>query len=824
MDALSIPSIRESIEKRMQENVTRSPLNSSSHHIPKNTTLYVLKRDGRSEPIMFDKITARMDELCDMEPKLKIDVILVAQRVIQGIFPGVKTSQLDKLAAETSACMTTIHPDYGKLAARISISNHQKQTKKNFSEVVAMQYAHMNKKRKGVSAPLVSKSFHDLVMKHATKLDEVLKYERDFYYDYFGFETLLKNYLMSMDKVVIERPQHMHMRVALAIHGEDIDSAIKTYELLSNLIYTHATPTIFNAGTPRQQLCSCFLVLMKEDSIEGIYDTLKDCAILSKHAAGLGIAVHCIRCFGSAIEGTNGISNGLVPMLKVYESTARYVDQGGGKRKGSFAIYSEPWHADIVSFLNLRKNTGKEQDRARDLFFALWIPDLFMKRVENDENWSLFCPNEAPGLADCYGDEFDQLYTTYEATEGLPRKTMKARDLWFQILESQIETGTPYMLYKDACNKKSNQKNLGTIKCSNLCTEIIEYTAPDEIAVCCLASIALPKFVNDGGFDHVHLFEVVKDVIKAQNKVIDVNFYPVEEAKRSNMRHRPLGLGVQGEADVFVKLRLPFESLAAKTLNRDIFETIYFAALTSSNEIAQRDGPYETYEGSPISKGILQFDMWGVEPTQRWDWATLRESIKKYGVRNSLLVAPMPTASTSQILGNTEGIDPRTSNIYARGVLAGQFVVVNTQLVDDLSNIGLWNTTMKDTIIAHDGSIQNIQGIPDELKAIYKTTWEISQKAVIDMAADRGAFIDQSQSMNIYIAEPNIQKLTSMHFYGWKKGLKTGMYYLRTRPAAQAIKFTIDNTLVKEAKERETKSTTPTNLLTCEPGCDNCGS
>ena len=704
---------------------------------------------------------------------------------------GVKTTELDNLAAETAAYLSTVHPDYGVLAARIAISNLQKQTSSSFSETMKMEHEYVNPKT-GKTSSLIADDVYQIIMENATTIDNAIKHERDFSYDYFGFKTLERSYLVRINNEIVERPQYMLMRVSNGIHKRNIEDAIKTYDLLSSKYFTHATPTLFNAGTPFPQMSSCFLLTMKDDSIDGIYDTLKRCALISKSAGGIGLSVHTIRAANSYIRGTNGTSNGLVPMLRVYNDTARYVDQGGGKRKGAFAIYLEPWHSDIFEFLDLKKNTGKEEVRARDLFFALWVCDLFMKRVEANEDWSLFCPNEATGLADCWGDKFEELYCKYEETPNLVRRKIKARDLWFAILESQVETGTPYILYKDSCNRKSNQQNLGTIRSSNLCTEIIEYTSPDEVAVCNLASIALPMYVVNGTFDHKKLFEITKVITRNLNKIIDENYYPIEEAKRSNLRHRPIGLGVQGLADVFIKLRLPWDSIGAQELNKDIFETIYFAALTASNEIAKIEGPYSSYEGSPVSNGILQFDMWGVTPSPRWDWSTLKQNIKQFGIRNSLLLAPMPTASTSQILGNNECFEPYTSNIYTRRVLAGEFTVVNRQLVEDLMELDLWSPSMKNAIVANSGSIQKIPEIPQNLKEIYKTVWEISQKVLINMAADRGAFIDQSQSFNVFIAEPNFQNLSSMHFYGWKKGLKTGMYYLRTRPAADAIKFTVE--------------------------------
>jgi ribonucleoside-diphosphate reductase alpha chain len=750
----------------------------------------VIKRDGRRETVKFDKITARIEKLSYSLNRNYVEPVQIAMKVINGIYDGVTTSELDNLAAEICATMATIHPDYAILAARIAISNLQKNTDKSFSKTMKQLYEYIDPKT-GERAGLLSDETYQVIKKHADALNSAIIYDRDFGYDYFGFKTLERSYLLKMHSKPAERPQHMLMRVAVGIHGDDLDAVIETYNLLSERWFTHATPTLFNAGTPKPQLSSCFLLTMQEDSILGIYDTLKQCALISQSAGGIGLSIHNIRATGSYIKGTNGHSNGIIPMLRVFNDTARYVDQGGNKRKGAFAIYLEPWHADIFEFLDLKKNHGKEENRARDLFYAMWISDLFMKRVENDENWSLFCPNEAPGLAEVWGEEFDKLYTQYEA-EGRARKVIKAQELWFKIIESQIETGTPYMLYKDACNSKSNQKNLGTIKSSNLCTEILEYTSPDEVAVCNLASLALPKFVVNGRFDHQKLFEVTKVVTRNLNKIIDVNYYPVPEARRSNMRHRPIGLGIQGLADVFAMLRMPFDSEEARGLNKDIFETIYFAALTSSMEQAQKFGHYESYPGSPISQGIFQFEMWGVSPESgRWDWEGLREQILKNGVRNSLLVAPMPTASTSQILGNNECFEPFTSNIYVRRVLSGEFVVVNKHLLNDLVKLGLWDEKMQNKLKATNGSVQDIAEIPQNLKDIYKTVWEIKQKAIIDMAADRGAYICQSQSLNIHLEDATFSKLTSMHFYAWKRGLKTGMYYLRTRPAADAIKFTV---------------------------------
>lgn len=718
-------------------------------------------------------------------------------KVIAGVYQGVNTIQLDDLAAETAAYMTTTHPDYAVLAARIAVSNLHKQTKKQFSAVISDLYHYVNPKTRK-RAPMISEETYKTVMDHAEELNSAIVYDRDFNYQYFGFKTLERSYLLRLEGKVAERPQQMIMRVAVGIHGEDIEAAIETYNLMSLKYFTHASPTLFSAGTPQPQLASCFLIDMKDDSIDGIYDTLKTCAMISKNAGGIGLNAHCIRATGSYIAGTNGTSNGLVPMLRVFNNTARYVDQGGNKRPGAFAIYLEPWHADVFAFLDLRKNHGKEEVRARDLFYALWIPDLFMKRVEQNSTWTLMCPSECPGLADVYGDEFEALYEKYER-EGRGRDTIRAQKLWYAILEAQTETGNPFMLYKDACNRKSNQKNLGVIRSSNLCTEIIEYTAPDEVAVCNLASLALPTFVdmNEEKFDFKKLHEVVQVVTKNLNKIIEINHYPVPEARKSNFRHRPIGLGVSGLADAFLALRMPFDSPEARQLNIQIFETIYHAALTASSDLAAKLGPYETYPGSPVSKGELQYDMWGVTPSDLWDWEALKEKIAKDGVRNSLLVAPMPTASTSQIMGFNECFEPYTSNIYSRRVLAGEFQVVNPWLLKDLVDRGLWSDNMKNRIIADGGSIQRIPNIPDELKALYKTVWELSQRHIVQMAADRGAFIDQSQSLNIHMQAPTMGKITSMHFTGWKLGLKTGMYYLRTMAASAPIQFTVDQEKLK---------------------------
>ena len=763
--------------------------------------MYVVKRDGRREQVQFDKITARVKKLC-YGLHANVDPVSVAMRVIEGVYDGVTTSELDNLAAEVAATNAVNHPDYAQLASRIAVSNLHKTTKKSFAEV--MQELHTY--RDPVTdepASLVADDVMEIIDANAEALDSAIIYDRDFSYDYFGFKTLERSYLLKVDGKVAERPQQMLMRVSVGIHKDDIESAIKTYNMMSEGWFTHATPTLFNAGTPKPQMSSCFLLTMQEDSISGIYDTLQQCAKISQNAGGIGLAIHDVRATGSYIRGTNGTSNGIVPMLRVFNDTARYVDQGGGKRKGSFAIYIEPWHADVFDFLDLKKNHGKEEQRARDLFYALWVPDLFMKRVESDGDWTLMCPNECPGLSDTWGDEFEALYEKYEA-EGKGRKTIKAQELWFKVVESQIETGVPYMLYKDAANGKSNQKNLGTIRSSNLCTEIMEYTSKDEVAVCNLASVALPKFVTeDGAFDHDKLFEVTYQVTRNLNRVIDRNYYPIIEARNSNMRHRPVGLGVQGLADAFILMRYPFDSEEAKQLNKDIFETLYYAACCASKDLAIDEGPYETFEGSPASKGELQFDMWGVTPSDRWEWDILKEEIKEKGMRNSLLVAPMPTASTAQILGNNECFEPYTSNIYTRRTLSGEFIIVNKHLLRDLTRLGLWDETMKNQLIAANGSIQSIPNIPENLKLLYRTSWEISQRAILDMAADRGAYICQSQSLNVFMENASAPKLTSMHFHAWRAGLKTGMYYLRTKAATDAIKFTVDKKYKDQPVEAE---------------------
>ena len=752
--------------------------------------MQVIKRSGKSEDVSFDKITARVKKLCYNLDTRYVNYIEISKKVIQGLYDGVTTTELDNLAAETAATMAADHPDYAQLAARIAISNLHKNTDKSFAKTMKALYNYIDPKT-GDKAGLISDEIYKIVWKNKDQLDSAIIYDRDYNFDFFGFKTLERSYLLRMNGEVVERPQHMLMRAAVGIHGEDIESAIETYRLMSDKWFIHATPTLFNAGTPKPQLSSCFLLSMTEDSISGIFETLTRCAKISQSAGGIGLSIHNIRAKGSYIKGTGGTSNGIIPMLRVYNDTARYVDQGGGKRKGAFAVYLEPWHADIFEFLDLKKNHGKEELRARDLFYAMWISDLFMERVKQDTEWSLFCPNECPDLFDTYGGEFEALYHQYEK-EGKARKVVKAQDLWFAILESQIETGTPYILYKDAANRKSNQKNLGTIRSSNLCTEIMEYTSPDEVAVCNLASLSLPKFVKeDATYDFDELFNVSRIVTRNLNKIIDVNYYPIEEARNSNMRHRPIGIGVQGLADAFILMRHPFDSEGAKQLNKDIFETIYFAALTESCAIAEKEGAYSTFEGSPASKGELQFDMWGVTPSDRWDWDGLRKKIKKHGLRNSLLLAPMPTASTSQILGNNECFEPYTANIYTRRTLSGEYIVVNKHLLKDLIRLGIWNDEMKHRLMAANGSIQSFDDIPQELKDMYKTVWEISQKVIIDMAADRGAFICQSQSMNLFVENPNFGKLSSMHFYAWQKGLKTGMYYLRSKAATDPIKFTV---------------------------------
>ena len=798
----------------------------------------VTKKDGRSETLQSEKLKARITPLLrdDIDTNF-VSVDTIVDATIKGTTNGMPTQKLDELMCQTTAYLSTQHPDYSLLAGRLAVSALHKSTPTTFSDAAEVLFNYVNPQN-GKESPLITKELYDIVKENKQEIDKAIKHERDFNYEYFGFKTLERSYLISITdskasstgaandtKKVIERPQYMLMRVALGIHSSNLERVFETYEYLSQGMFTHATPTLYNAGTPRPQMSSCFLLALKDDSIEGIYDTLKTCALISKNSGGIGLHIHNVRSSGSYIKGTNGCSNGIIPMLRVFNDTARYVDQGGGKRKGSFAIYLEPWHADIMDFLNLKKNTGKEEIRARDLFYGLWVPDLFMKRVQRKGKWTLFDPKLAPGLSDCWGSEFETLYEKYES-EGKGNKTIDAQELWFAIIESQIETGTPYLLYKDACNSKSNQQNLGTIKCSNLCTEIIEYTAPDEVAVCNLASIALPKFLNDDktDIDYEKLRKIVRTATRNLNLVIDRNFYPVEEAKRSNMRHRPIGLGVQGLADVYLNLHIPFTCEKAKKINEDIFETIYYAALEESCLIASEDGPYETYQGSPVSKGVLQYDMWGVTPKSgRWNWAELKEKIAQHGVRNSLLVAPMPTASTSQILGNNECFEPYTSNMYLRRVLSGEFPVVNKCLVRDLIKEGLWNENTREKLIADNGSVQHIEGLTDELKLIYRTVWEIKQKDIIDMAAARSAYIDQSHSLNLFLESPTSSTLTSMHFYGWKLGLKTGIYYLRSRPAVDAIKFTLDPSVANGQKSAKIpKVEAPQKPIQEE--CLSCGS
>ncbi len=754
--------------------------------------MQVVNRKGEREDVRFDAILDKLRRLSEGLDPNWVDPANLTKLTIEGLYDGVTTRELDQLAAETAASLVSHHPDYSKLAARICVDDLHRSTKEIFTDVITDLREYIDPESK-LHAPLISEGVYEIIMSNAEVLNNHIDYNRDYNYDYFGFKTLERSYLLRLDGEVAERPQHMLMRVAVGIHQNDIEKALRTYDLMSQGYFTHATPTLFNSGTPMPQMSSCFLLTMQEDSLHGIYDTLKQCALISKSAGGIGLSIHHIRAKGSYIKGTNGNSNGIVPMLRVFNDTARYVDQGGGKRKGSIAIYLEPWHPDLIEFLDLRKNHGKEEMRARDLFYALWTPDLFMQRVEQNADWSFFCPNECPGLQDAYGEEFKELYESYEA-QGLARKTVPAREVWDKVIEAQIETGTPYMLYKDSANLKSNQKNLGTIRSSNLCTEIMEYTSADEIAVCNLASIALPKFVENGSFNHELLFDVTYHTTGNLNRVIDVNYYPVEEARNSNMRHRPIGLGVQGLADTFAMLGLAFDSPEARALNKEIFETIYFAACTASKDEAIEHGAYSTFQGSPASQGLLQFDLWGMnEHSGRWDWDSLKAEIVEKGMRNSLLVAPMPTASTSQILGNNECFEAFTSNLYVRRTLSGEFIVLNKHLVNDLISAGLWSMELKDEILRHKGSILGIEGIPDNIKALYKTTWEIKQKHVLDMAADRGAYIDQSQSMNIHMIDANAAKVSSMHFYGWRSGLKTGMYYLRTKAAADAIQFTVES-------------------------------
>ena len=756
----------------------------------------VIKRSGNTEEVSFDKVLQRIRKAAK---GLQINVDVLAQQVLTQIIDGVHTSELDELTAQLAASLCTNHPDWGVLSARIAISNHHKQTSSSFSEVVLV-LANQTMPKTGEKTQIVSDELISLVKAHGTKIDERIQYDRDYLFDYFGFKTLERSYLLKDTTMkIMERPQHLWMRVALALWGHNLERAFETYELLSTKAFTHATPTLFNAGTPRQQLSSCFLLSMTDDSIAGIYKTLGDCAAISKYAGGIGLHIHNVRARGSLIRGTNGMSNGLVPMLRVFNNTARYVDQGGGKRNGSFAVYLEPWHADVEDFLKLKLNTGSEEERARDLFYALWIPDLFMERVEADGMWTLFCPNEAPGLADVWGPAFVELYTRYER-EGRGRKQVSAQKLWFSMLDSQMETGTPYILFKDACNAKSNQQNLGTIKSSNLCTEIIEYSSPTETAVCNLASLALPAFVvKDSSekpiFDYEALMNATRVAIRNLNRVIDINYYPTPETERSNKRHRPVGLGIQGLADVFAMLKLAWDDDAAAVTNQLIFEHMYYAAVDESANLAATEGAYETFLGSPASHGRLQPDLWSVRPISSLDWTGLRAKAAE-GLRNSLLIAPMPTASTSQILGYNECFEPFTTNIYTRRTLAGEFVIVNKHLMRELMERGIWSESLKQKIIAMNGSVQEIAEIPDEIKPIYKTSWELKQRTLIDMAATRGAFICQSQSLNLFVADPTYSKLTSMHFYSWKKGLKTGCYYLRTKAPVSAQKFTVDPRLL----------------------------
>jgi ribonucleoside-diphosphate reductase alpha chain len=770
----------------------------------------VQKRNGSYEPISFDKVLGRIRKA---SKGLQVKPDSIAQQVLARIYDGVKTSEIDELTSQLAASLSTTHPDYGILASRIAISNHQKNTDPSFSNVIITLSNQINPKTKE-EISYISNELLELVKisEKAKEIDAKIDHDRDYLFDYFGFKTLEKSYLLKdTSGKILERPQHLWMRVSLALWSSDLKRAFETYDYMSQKYFTHATPTLFNSGTKCQQMSSCFLLSMDNDSVAGIYKTLGDCAMISKHSGGIGLHISNIRARGSAIKGTNGISDGIVPMLRVFNNTARYINQGG-RRNGSFAMYLEPWHADVEDFLRMKLNTGNEEDRARDLFYALWIPDLFMKRVAGEDSgmWSLFCPNEAPGLADVIGDEFEALYTKYEK-EGRARKQINAQKLWFEILNSQTETGSPYLLYKDAANKKSNQQNVGVIKSSNLCSEIIQYSSPEETAVCNLASIGLPAFVKKDKFDFSLLRKVVTIVTHNLNRVIDINYYPTKETQTSNMRHRPIGMGIQGLADVFALLKLSWESPEAAELNKKIFEHMYYAALEASMEDAKKETPYSTFQGSPASKGILQFDMWNVKPSTDLDWDKLKKNIVKHGLRNSLLIAPMPTASTSQILGYNECFEPFTTNIYSRRTLAGEFVIINKYLLKELIELGIWNEDLKQKIVAHNGSIQNIPDISESIKPRYKTSWELSQKILIDMAADRGAYICQSQSLNLFVPDPNNAKLTSMHFYAWKKGLKTGCYYLRTKAPVAAQKFTIDPRMLsisetsEEKKKRERK-------------------
>ena len=786
----------------------------------------VIKRDGSKERVKLDKILSRVKKQCYGLNMDYIEPMEIAKKVIHGLYDGISSVELDVLAAETAAALTPTHPDYSILASRICVTSLHKRTPKSFSQVIENLYTYVDP-RTGLNAPMIADDVYQIIMENSKEIDSQIITDRDLDYDYFGFKTLEKSYLLKIDGLPAERPQQMLMRVAVGIHKNDLASAYRTYDLMSQGFFTHATPTLFNSGTRRPQLSSCFLVSMHDDSIQGIYKTLSDVAQISKNAGGIGLHIHNIRGTGSYIKGTNGTSNGVIPMLKVFNETARYVDQGGGRRKGSFAIYLEPWHCDIEDFLNLRKNHGKEEMRARDLFLALWTPDLFMERVKEDGDWTFFSPDEAPGLADVYGEEFNSLYTRYES-EGKGRKTIKAQELWYKIIEAQIETGTPYILYKDSANIKSNQKNLGTIKSSNLCTEIMEYSDDKETAVCNLASIALPKFIIPGKKPRYD-FNALKDIAYTAtfnlNRVIDVNYYPTQETKNSNLRHRPIGIGVQGLADTFAILKIDFDSDEAKQLDRDIFETIYYGAMCASVDLAEIEGAYETFKGSPLSEGKFQFDLWNEKPSTRWDWDELRERVIKHGARNSLLLAPMPTASTSQILGNNECFEPFTSNIYIRKTLSGEFPVVNKHLVKDLVKLNLWNETLRDRIIINNGSVQDIKEIPQELKSIYKTAWEMSQKTIIDHAAIRSPFICQSQSMNLFVQDANFAKLSSAHFYGWSKGLKTGSYYIRTKAATTAIKgLGIDLNKSEPIKSEEDNYSDLVCSIDNPEDCDACGS
>jgi ribonucleoside-diphosphate reductase alpha chain len=772
--------------------------------ITQDEEMYVTKRNGKQEIVSFDKILNRIKKL-GQEANIKLNYTGLVMKVIDQLYDGISTTKIDELSAEQCASMASIHPDYNILAGRITVSNHHKNTSNSFKDVMTSLYYYKDKHDK--QSPLVTEEIVMIANQYEDEIESLIDYGRDYLIDYFGFKTLERAYLMKINQKTVERPQHMWLRVAIGIHGENFSRVEETYRYMSLKYFTHATPTLFNAGTPHPQLSSCFLLAVESDSMEGIYNTLKDCAMISKWAGGIGLHIHNVRASGSKIRGTNGESSGICPMLRVFNNTAKYVNQGG-RRAGSFAIYVEPWHADIEVFLQMRKNHGDEELKARDLFYALWVPDLFMERVKADGQWTLMCPDECPGLSDVYGEDFNKLYTSYEQ-EGKGRKSVNARELWFQVLDAQMETGTPYLLFKDACNKKSNQKNVGTIKSSNLCTEILEYSDDKESAVCNLASIALPTFVDTSDpenptFDFDILHDIAKVVTYNLNKIIDVNYYPTEKTRRSNMRHRPIGIGIQGLADTFMLMNMAFGSDAAKQLNKDIFETIYHGALTESCILAKKEGAYETFQGSPASEGVLQFDMWTSEaslrngqsdnghPNNRYDWSALKASIIMNGLRNSLLMAPMPTASTSQILGFNECIEPITSNIYNRRTLAGEFILANKYLMNDLIKLDLWNEKIKNNIIANHGSVQHIDVIPQEIREKYKTVWEIPMKTLIDMAADRGVYICQSQSLNLWLEDPNYSNLTSMHFYSWSKGLKTGIYYLRRRGRHQAQQFTIE--------------------------------